>query len=168
MQRPPKRKRTLPLRSEQIKSLQSGDEFDVLIIGGGATGAGCALDSVTRGMEQTNTLQIIFFFAILGIFTTFHASFPIGLKTALVELDDFASGTSSRSTKLIHGGVRYLQKAILGVSTTGNTLSSPSTLEVDVMLVASLVYRYSLILSSIEWLRRRCRSVPQCSNQRPI
>lgn len=39
-----------------------------------------------------------------------------GLKTALVEGDDFASGTSSRSTKLIHGGVRYLQKAILGVS----------------------------------------------------
>ena len=38
-----------------------------------------------------------------------------GLKTAMVELDDFASGTSSRSTKLIHGGVRYLQKAIMGL-----------------------------------------------------
>lgn len=38
-----------------------------------------------------------------------------GLKTALVEADDFASGTSSRSTKLIHGGVRYLQTAILRV-----------------------------------------------------
>ena len=38
-----------------------------------------------------------------------------GLKTALVELDDFASGTSSRSTKLIHGGVRYLQKAIFNL-----------------------------------------------------
>lgn len=37
------------------------------------------------------------------------------MKTALVELDDFASGTSSRSTKLIHGGVRYLQKAILNL-----------------------------------------------------
>ena len=37
----------------------------------------------------------------------------IGLSTALVERDDFASGTSSRSTKLIHGGVRYLQKAIM-------------------------------------------------------
>lgn len=37
----------------------------------------------------------------------------LGLKTALVEADDFASGTSSRSTKLIHGGVRYLQKAIM-------------------------------------------------------
>nr|CAD7569372.1 unnamed protein product [Timema californicum] len=77
-------KRTLPTRAEQIKSLET-DCFDVLIIGGGASGAGCALDSVTRG-----------------------------LKTALVEWDDFASGTSSRSTKLIHGGVRYLQKAILG------------------------------------------------------
>lgn len=81
-----RRKRTLPSRTEQVKTLQSGEEFDVLIIGGGATGAGCALDAVTRG-----------------------------LKTALVEADDFASGTSSKSTKLIHGGVRYLQKAILGV-----------------------------------------------------
>ncbi|XP_058447445.1 glycerol-3-phosphate dehydrogenase, mitochondrial isoform X2 [Malaya genurostris] len=81
-----RRKRTLPSRSEQVKALQSGEEFDVLIIGGGATGAGCALDAVTRG-----------------------------LKTALVERDDFASGTSSKSTKLIHGGVRYLQKAILGL-----------------------------------------------------
>ncbi len=70
-------------RSVMLESLKR-DEFDVLVIGGGATGAGCALDSVTRG-----------------------------LKTALVELDDFSSGTSSRSTKLIHGGVRYLQKAIM-------------------------------------------------------
>lgn len=84
--RPPKRKRTLPPRSDQIKALQGGEEYDVLVIGGGATGAGCALDAVTRG-----------------------------LKTAMVEADDFASGTSSRSTKLIHGGVRYLQKAILGL-----------------------------------------------------
>ncbi|XP_076253715.1 glycerophosphate oxidase 1 isoform X2 [Rhynchophorus ferrugineus] len=76
-------KRPLPTRSEQIKSLQT-DNFDVIIVGGGATGAGCALDACTRG-----------------------------LKTALIESDDFASGTSSRSTKLIHGGVRYLQKAIM-------------------------------------------------------
>ncbi|KAK7792577.1 hypothetical protein R5R35_008671 [Gryllus longicercus] len=76
-------KRPLPSRDEQIASLQK-EKFDILIIGGGATGAGCALDAATRG-----------------------------LKTALVEADDFASGTSSRSTKLIHGGVRYLQKAIM-------------------------------------------------------
>lgn len=77
-------KRPLPTREDQVKSLKTQDEYDVLIIGGGATGSGCALDAATRG-----------------------------LKTALIESDDFASGTSSRSTKLIHGGVRYLQKAIM-------------------------------------------------------
>ena len=55
--------------------------FDVLIIGGGITGAGLALDAAARG-----------------------------LKTALVEKRDFAAGTSSRSTKLIHGGLRYLEQ----------------------------------------------------------
>ncbi|NXJ77991.1 GPDM protein, partial [Trogon melanurus] len=73
-----------PTREQQILALQTTSEFDVLVIGGGATGCGCALDAVTRG-----------------------------LKTALLERDDFSSGTSSRSTKLIHGGVRYLQKAIM-------------------------------------------------------
>jgi glycerol-3-phosphate dehydrogenase len=62
---------------------KSDDEpYDLLVIGGGATGAGIALDAVTRG-----------------------------LKVALVERDDFSSGTSSKSTKLVHGGVRYLEKA---------------------------------------------------------
>ncbi|KAJ2081258.1 mitochondrial glycerol-3-phosphate dehydrogenase [Coemansia sp. RSA 988] len=61
-------------------------EYDLLVIGGGATGAGCTLDAATRG-----------------------------LKVAMVERDDFASGTSSKSTKLVHGGVRYLQKAIMGL-----------------------------------------------------
>ncbi|KAI8428252.1 hypothetical protein MSG28_002472 [Choristoneura fumiferana] len=79
-----RKKRPLPSRAEQVASLQAGHIYDVLIIGGGATGVGCALDATTRG-----------------------------LRTALVEADDFASGTSSRSTKLIHGGVRYLQKAIM-------------------------------------------------------
>uniref|UniRef100_A0A5F9C4X3 Glycerol-3-phosphate dehydrogenase n=1 Tax=Oryctolagus cuniculus TaxID=9986 RepID=A0A5F9C4X3_RABIT len=73
-----------PSREAQLLTLQNTPEFDILVIGGGATGSGCALDAVTRG-----------------------------LKTALVERDDFSSGTSSRSTKLIHGGVRYLQKAIM-------------------------------------------------------
>uniref|UniRef100_A0AAV2LAJ5 Glycerol-3-phosphate dehydrogenase, mitochondrial n=1 Tax=Knipowitschia caucasica TaxID=637954 RepID=A0AAV2LAJ5_KNICA len=74
----------LPSRGAQLSALSGTEEFDVLIVGGGATGAGCALDAVTRN-----------------------------LKTALVERSDFSSGTSSRSTKLIHGGVRYLQKAIM-------------------------------------------------------
>ncbi|NXN23686.1 GPDM protein, partial [Nycticryphes semicollaris] len=77
-------KNDFPTREQQILALKTAGEFDVLVIGGGATGCGCALDAVTRG-----------------------------LKTALLERDDFSSGTSSRSTKLIHGGVRYLQKAIM-------------------------------------------------------
>ncbi|NWH84274.1 GPDM protein, partial [Aegithalos caudatus] len=82
----PVRREHLPTREQQLAALQSGAEFDVLVIGGGATGCGCALDAATRG-----------------------------LKTALLERDDFSSGTSSRSTKLIHGGVRYLQKAIMNL-----------------------------------------------------
>ena len=66
----------------QEKNQGEEDAYDLLIIGGGATGAGIALDAVTRG-----------------------------LKVALVERDDFSSGTSSKSTKLVHGGVRYLEKA---------------------------------------------------------
>ncbi|MET0626940.1 MAG: glycerol-3-phosphate dehydrogenase/oxidase [Acidimicrobiia bacterium] len=57
------------------------DDFDVVVVGGGITGVGVALDAVTRG-----------------------------LRTALVERDDFASGTSSRSSKLVHGGLRYLDQ----------------------------------------------------------
>lgn len=75
----------LPARPYHLKALQN-NHLDVLVVGGGATGCGIALDSVTRG-----------------------------LKTGLVELDDFASGASSKSTKLIHGGVRYLQKAIFNL-----------------------------------------------------
>src|SRR3954449_3235657 len=64
-----------------------GDEvFDVVVIGGGATGTGCALDAATRG-----------------------------LSVALVEARDFASGTSSRSSKLIHGGLRYLEQRDFGL-----------------------------------------------------
>ena len=62
------------------------DDLDVLVIGGGVTGAGVALDAVTRG-----------------------------LKTALVEMSDLASGTSSRSSKLFHGGLRYLEQLNFGL-----------------------------------------------------
>lgn len=69
-------------REQNVSRLQN-ETFDMLVIGGGATGTGIALDAATRG-----------------------------LKVALVERDDFSAGTSSRSTKLIHGGVRYLEKAV--------------------------------------------------------
>ncbi|GMH99362.1 hypothetical protein TrVE_jg13345 [Triparma verrucosa] len=70
-----------PSREEQIKRLKS-ETFDVLVIGGGSAGSGVALDASTRG-----------------------------LSCALLERSDFGSGTSSRSTKLIHGGIRYLENA---------------------------------------------------------
>ncbi len=67
-------------RSDSLRRL-ADEQFDVLVIGGGVTGAGVALDAASRG-----------------------------LKTALVEQHDFASGTSSKSSKMIHGGLRYLQQ----------------------------------------------------------
>ncbi len=66
-------------RKEQLERLKANNNFDVIIIGGGATGLGCAVDASNRGM-----------------------------KTLLLEKYDFAKGTSSRATKLVHGGVRYL------------------------------------------------------------
>ncbi|MEZ4994499.1 MAG: FAD-dependent oxidoreductase [Saprospiraceae bacterium] len=68
-------------REENLGQLKT-ETFDICIIGAGASGAGCALDASLRG-----------------------------LKAALIEKNDFASGTSSRSTKLVHGGVRYLEQA---------------------------------------------------------
>lgn len=68
-------------RSDNLARLQS-EKFDICIIGAGASGAGCALDAALRGY-----------------------------KVALIDRKDFASETSSRSTKLIHGGVRYLEQA---------------------------------------------------------
>ncbi|MDQ0219108.1 glycerol-3-phosphate dehydrogenase/oxidase [Peribacillus cavernae] len=67
-------------RSESINRMKQ-DTFDVIVIGGGITGAGIALDATVRG-----------------------------LKVALIEMQDFAAGTSSRSTKLVHGGLRYLKQ----------------------------------------------------------
>jgi glycerol-3-phosphate dehydrogenase len=72
-------------RGQAIAAL-STDEFDVVVVGGGITGAGVALDAATRGYS-----------------------------VALLERADFASGTSSRSSKLVHGGLRYLQNFDLGL-----------------------------------------------------
>jgi glycerol-3-phosphate dehydrogenase len=72
-------------RSQALAALQS-DEFDVVVVGGGITGAGVALDAASRGYS-----------------------------VALLERADFACGTSSRSSKLVHGGLRYLQNFDLGL-----------------------------------------------------
>jgi glycerol-3-phosphate dehydrogenase len=68
-------------RNESIQQLTSTSQWDIIIIGGGATGLGCAVDAASRGY-----------------------------KTLLLEKYDFAKGTSSRATKLVHGGVRYLEQ----------------------------------------------------------
>lgn len=73
---------TFSVRERELLVQQLADEeFDLLVIGGGINGAGVARDAASRG-----------------------------LRVALIEADDFASGTSSRSSKLIHGGIRYLEK----------------------------------------------------------
>src|SRR5919202_5409420 len=73
-------------RTAALAAMRAAPELDVLIIGGGVVGAGAALDAVTRG-----------------------------LSTAIVEARDWASGTSSRSSKLIHGGLRYLEMLDFGL-----------------------------------------------------
>src|SRR5919206_3889186 len=72
-------------RAEALETLQR-ERFDVVVIGGGITGAGVALDAATRGYS-----------------------------VALVERDDWSCGTSSRSSKMVHGGLRYLQNFDLGL-----------------------------------------------------
>src|SRR5699024_3007658 len=67
-------------RNESIKHMEE-TEYDILIIGGGITGAGIALDAITRG-----------------------------LKVGLIEMDDYAHGTSSRTTNLVHEGLHYLKQ----------------------------------------------------------
>src|SRR6476646_2566083 len=73
-------------RQEQFARLAASTGFDVAVIGGGATGLGVALDAAARGFS-----------------------------VVLVESHDFASGTSSRATKLVHGGVRYLAQGNVGL-----------------------------------------------------
>ena len=77
----PNRGHSIVRRCSTRSSGTADDPFDVLVVGGGITGVGVALDAAARG-----------------------------LRTALVERDDFASGTSSKSSKLVHGGLRYLQQ----------------------------------------------------------
>lgn len=72
-------------RTSAISRLEN-EQLDVLVVGGGVTGCGCALDAAARG-----------------------------LKVGLIERDDFASGTSSKSSKMVHGGLRYLQQGDIGL-----------------------------------------------------
>ena len=74
------------LARRQALAAVTGERFDVVVVGGGITGAGVALDAASRGYT-----------------------------VALIERDDYAVGTSSRSSKMVHGGLRYLQNFDLGL-----------------------------------------------------
>lgn len=88
-------------RAEALDAMTDADGVDVLVIGGGVTGAGIALDAATRG-----------------------------LRTAIVEAQDWAAGTSSRSSRLVHGGLRYLY-------------------QLDVKLVAEALHERGLLLTKL-------------------
>lgn len=101
-------------RNRFVAVLDKEPRWDVVIIGGGATGLGIAVDSASRGY-----------------------------KTLLLEQADFAKGTSSRSTKLVHGGVRYLAQG-------------------DIGLVYEALYERGLLLKNAPHLVRRQSFVIPC------
>ncbi len=104
-------------REEMLKRLKKVNEWDIVVIGGGASGLGTALDAASRGF-----------------------------KTLLLEQHDFAKGTSSRSTKLVHGGVRYLQQGDI-------SLVLEALRERGLMLqnAPHLVRNLSFIIPNYEW-----------------
>ena len=113
-------------REQNLASLQQNAPFDLLVIGGGATGCGIALDAASRG-----------------------------LKTALVEKNDFAAGTSSRSTKLVHGGVRYLELAVKRLDPVQYHLVREGLHERGILLqnAPHLARRLPLVTPLYKWLQ---------------
>lgn len=105
------------LRKHQIEKIQNTPNWDVIVIGGGASGLGTALDATTRGYE-----------------------------TLCLESHDFAKGTSSRSTKLVHGGVRYLAQG--DVSLVKEALRERGLLAQN---AAHLVKNQSFVIPNYTW-----------------
>lgn len=104
-------------RAAQIARLRDTPQWDLVVIGGGATGLGVALDAAARG-----------------------------LAVALVEAEDFAKGTSSRATKLVHGGVRYLAQG--NVSLVREALHERATLLANAPHIAQPL---SFVLPAYRW-----------------
>lgn len=104
-------------RQELIKHLDTSEYWDIIVIGGGATGLGVAVDAASRGY-----------------------------KTLLLEMHDFAKATSSRSTKLVHGGVRYLQQG--DVSLVIEALKERGLL---IQNAPHLVTNQAFIVPSYDW-----------------
>jgi len=112
-------------RIQLLQRLQDEIIYDLVIIGGGATGCGIALDATTRG-----------------------------LRVALVEKNDFSEGTSSRSTKLVHGGVRYLEMAVKNLDRVQYNLVRDGLRERGLLLqnAAHLANRLPLVTPLYKWL----------------
>ena len=104
-------------RDSFLKKVRKRGTWDIIVIGGGATGLGVAVDAASRGY-----------------------------KTLLLEQSDFAKGTSSRSTKLVHGGVRYLQQGDIA-------LVMEALRERGLMIsnAPHLVSNRSFVIPSYEW-----------------
>ncbi|MDR3436753.1 FAD-dependent oxidoreductase [Telmatospirillum sp.] len=113
------------MRQQILDALRTNERFDLLVIGGGATGCGIAMDAATRG-----------------------------LKVAQIERNDFAEGTSSRSTKMIHGGVRYLEAAVRRLDKAQYTLVREGLHERGAFLrnVPHLTNRIPLVTPLYSWL----------------
>lgn len=112
-------------RLQNLQQLKDGRIFDLLVIGGGATGCGVALDAASRG-----------------------------LKVALIEKNDFSEGTSSRSTKLVHGGVRYLELAVKKLDRVQYNLVKDGLRERSVLLnnAPHLSNRLALVTPLYRWI----------------
>ncbi|MDR2786745.1 MAG: FAD-dependent oxidoreductase [Candidatus Accumulibacter sp.] len=111
-------------RQAILDSLKTEEPFDLLIIGGGATGCGIAVDAASRG-----------------------------LRVALAEKNDFAEGTSSKSTKLVHGGVRYLEMAVKKLDRAQYHLVREALFERGVFLknAPHLAHRVPLVTPLYHW-----------------
>jgi len=112
-------------RAQLLAQLDNAQEFDLAIIGGGATGLGVAVDAAVRG-----------------------------LKVVLLEAHDFAKGTSSRSTKLVHGGVRYLAQGHLPL--VWQALRAPTLAQKCVPLGTPLAFCHARLSANspiVLWLR---------------
>ena len=111
-------------RQQRIDALTQNKEFDLLVIGGGATGCGVAVDAASRG-----------------------------LSVALVDKNDLAEGTSSRSTKLVHGGVRYLEMAAKHLDRAQYNLVKEGLFERGSFLknAPHLAHRIALVTPLYKW-----------------
>jgi glycerol-3-phosphate dehydrogenase len=137
----------VPSRHAQVQRLMASsvdDPYDVLVIGGGATGAGIALDAVTRELDSNSN----------------HANNPLK-KIACIERGDFASETSSRSTKLIWAGIRYL-------ATASATLLSKNLWHSPLATVQEFVGEMKMVLNCHRERRYMTSVQPHLTNWVPI